>query len=85
MADDEKHKIPLDLCRQAALKLDGFIADVYEIREYENLVSEDRQILGQIAETAGEMLAAIIAMASKEMEEEEFLSNDMSMNEIDGY
>ncbi len=39
----------MDLCRRAAMKLDSFITDIYEIKEDEGLDLEDRQTFEQIA------------------------------------
>lgn len=77
MAGNENYSLPMGLCRQAAKKIDSFIADVYEIREYEGLSPEDRENFGEIAGTAGQMLAAIITMAGMEAEEEDFLSGEL--------
>jgi len=71
---DSRYKIPLGLCRHAAMTLDSFISDIHEIKEDENLDPEDRQTFEQIVEISGDMLAAIVNMVTKEMGEEEFLS-----------
>lgn len=83
MPDDTKYRVLLGLCRQAAMKLDAFMADIHEIKEDEELSPEDRQIFEQIAEISGEMMAAIVNMVTKEMGEEEFLSEDVVMDKID--
>lgn len=83
MPDDTKYRVPLGLCRQAVMKLDAFMADIHEIKEDEELSPEDRQIFEQIAEISGEMMAAIVNMVTKEMGEEEFLSEDVVMDKID--
>ena len=66
MPDDTKYRVPLSLYRQAAMKLDAFMADIHEIKEDEELSPEDRQIFEQIAEISGEMMAAIANMVTKE-------------------
>lgn len=83
MPDDTKYRVPLGLCRQAVMKLDAFMVDIHEIKEDEELSPEDRQIFEQIAEISGEMMAAIVNMVTKEMGEEEFLSEDVVMDKID--
>ncbi|GFI46866.1 hypothetical protein IMSAGC019_02186 [Lachnospiraceae bacterium] len=83
MPDDIKYRVPLGLCRHAVMKLDAFMADIHEIKEDEELSPEDRQIFEQIAEISGEMMAAIVNMVTKEMGEEEFLSEDVVMDKID--
>lgn len=74
--------MPLGLCKQAAMKLDAFITDIHEIKEDEDLSPEDKQTFEQITEIAGSMLAAIVNMVTKEMGEEEFLSENVVMDEI---
>lgn len=72
MPDNIEYRMPLGLCKQAAMKLDAFITDIHEIKEDEDLSPEDKQTFERIAEIAGAMLAAIINMVTKEMGEEEF-------------
>lgn len=83
MSDDIEYKMPLGLCRQAVMKLDAFMADIHEIKENEGLPPEDKKTFEQIAEISGEMMTAIISMVTKEMGEEDFLSEDVIMDEID--
>lgn len=82
MPDDIKYRVPLGLCRHAVMKLDAFMADIHEIKEDEDLSPEDRQTFEQIVEISGEMMAAIVNMVTKEMGEEEFLSEDVAMGDI---
>lgn len=81
MSDNIEYRMPLGLCRQAAMKLDAFIADIHEIKEDEELYPEDRETFEQIAEISGTMMAAIVNMVTKEMGEEEFLAEDVVMDE----
>lgn len=85
MPEDIERRIPLGLCKQAAMKLDAFITDIHEIKEDEDLTQEDKQTFEQIAEVSGTMLAIIINMVRKEMREDEFLAENIDMDEIDGY
>lgn len=82
MSDNIEYRMPLGSCKQAAMKLDAFITDIHEIKEDEDLSPEDKQTFEQIAETAGSMLAAIVNMVIKEIGEEEFLSEDVGMDNI---
>ena len=41
MPDAIKYRVPLGLCRHAVMKLDAFMADIHEIKEDEDLSSED--------------------------------------------
>lgn len=85
MPKDNEYKIPLGLCKQAVMKLDSFMTDINEIREEEGLTAEDKQTFEQIAEITGTILAVIVNMVTREMGEEEFLSEDIAMDEIDRY
>lgn len=82
MPDDIKYRVPLGLCRHAVMKLDAFTADIHEIKEDEDLSPEDRQTFEQIVEISEEMMAAIVNMVTKEMGEEEFLSEDVAVDDI---
>lgn len=82
MPDDIKYRVPLGLCRHAVMKLDAFMADIHEIKEDEDLSPEDRQTFEQIVETSGEMMATIVNMVTKEIGEDEFLSENVA---VDGF
>ena len=82
MPDDIKYRVPFGLCRHAVMKLDAFMADIHEIKEDEDLSPEDRQTFEQIVETSGEMMAAIVNMVTKEIGEDEFLSENVA---VDGF
>ena len=79
MPDAIKYRVPLGLCRHAVMKLDAFMADIHEIKEDEDLSPEDRQTFEQIVETSGEMMAAIVNMVTKEIGEDEFLSENVAV------
>lgn len=78
-------KIPLGLCKQAALKLESFIIDINEIREDPDVDQEDKDNLEKMVEIAGTMEAMIINMISKECGEEEFLAIEVPMDEMGPY
>lgn len=78
-------KIPLGLCKQAALKLESFIVDINEIREDPDVDQEDKDNLEKMVEIAGTMEAMIINMVSKECGEEEFLAIEVPMDEMGPY
>lgn len=85
MSETPDGKIPLGLCKQAALKLESFIVDVCEIREDPDVDESDKEDLAKMVEMAGIMEATIINMVSKECGEEEFLSIDVPMDEVGSY
>lgn len=78
-------KIPLGLCKQAALKLESFISDACEIKEDPDLDPIDKENFEKMIEIAGVMEATIVSMVSKECEEEEFMSVDVPMDEMGPY
>lgn len=83
--NEQEYKLPLGLCKQAAMKLDSFISDVREISEDEDIDVEDKQDFETMAEMAGTMLATIVNIVNKECEESEFLGEKIPMDEIDAY
>lgn len=78
-------KIPLGLCKQAALKLDSFISDCCEIKEDPDLDPKDKEDFDKMIELAGVMEATIVNIVSKEMGEEEFIGENIPMDEIGTY
>lgn len=80
-----EHKLPLGLCKQVVMKLDSIVADLHEIRVDADLDPEDALVFEQISETAGVMMAAIVNVISKEIGEEEFLNEEIMMDEFDEY
>lgn len=78
-------RIPLGLCKQAVMKLDSFMSDINEIKDDPDLEDDDRDICLTILETSQVMMAHIINIVSKEMEEEEFLKEDIPMDHIEEY
>lgn len=82
---DENTTLPLGLCKQASMKLDSFMRDVNEISEDEDLSPENKMVFKEIREMAGNMLAAICNIISKEMNEDEFIAEIIDMDEIEVY
>ena len=78
-----EHRLPLGLCKQAFMKLESFIADIHEIREDEDLTHDEVYELTQMAEVGGMLGARLLNIIKKECDEEEFLSEDVSLDEID--
>lgn len=83
--DDIENKLPLGLCKQAAMKLESFMTDVMEIKETDNLEPNDKQDFETMAELSCNMLAALVNIVNKECEEAEFLGEKIPMDEIDTY
>lgn len=85
MEEEIQYKIPLGICKQACMKLNSFITDIYEISEDPDIDPEDKETFIQIAEVAGVMMANIVNIVNKECDEEEFLNEDIPLDEIDKY
>lgn len=85
MPENMEGKFPLGLCRQAVMKLDSFAGDIREIMEDPDIDNVDKENLSKMAEMAGMMMANIVNMVSREIGEEEFLSEDFEMDNIDEY
>lgn len=79
------NKLPLGIMRQAVMKMDSFISDIHECIEDEDLSTEQRDIFYQLSEMAGSMQAAIVNMANTEIGEEDFLSENIPLDNIDPY
>lgn len=78
----DEHRLPLGLCKQAFMKLESFIGDIHEIREDEDLTPEELYELTQMAEVAGMLGVRLLNIIKKECSEEEFLIEEVNMDEI---
>lgn len=83
--NDQEHRLPLGLCKQAVLKLEAFTGDIREILEDEGLTDEEKAIFQQIAEYSSVFMAHIVNIVSRECGEEEFLNENFPMDEIGQY
>lgn len=79
------NKLPLGIMRQAIMKMDSFISDIHECMEDEDVTDDQKYVFQQIVETAGNMEAAIVNMASVEIPEEDFLRETITPDPIDPY
>lgn len=85
MNDENQHRLPLGLCKQAFMKLDSFMGDIYEIKEDEDLTEDEKYEFTQMAEIAGMLATRILNIIKKECEEEDFLNEDVTIDEVDNY
>lgn len=83
--ENTEFKLPLGLCKQAAMKLEAFIHDVMEIKEDPDLDAKDREDFETMAEMGTTMLATLINMVNSECAEHEFLGEKIPMDDIDPY
>ena len=82
---ENESRLPLGICKQAIMKLDSFITDVNEIAEDEEITQEDKEKFLYMSELAGNMMATIENMINREMDEADFIREEIGMDEIDEY
>ena len=80
--DENTNRLPLGLCKQAIMKIDSFIGDINEIREEEGLTPDEIYELTQMAEISGMLASRLLNIVKKECNEEDFLNEDVNMDEI---
>lgn len=78
-------KLPLAICKQAAMKLEAFINDINEAKEDDDLDPSDKEMFEKMAEVGCTMLASLINIVNKECDEAIFISEDIPMDEIPEY
>lgn len=83
--DNVDGKIPLGLCKQAVMKLDSLMTDLCEIKEDPDLDEEDRNLFETMIDVTGLMEANILNIVRKEMDEDEFLNVETTIDEFDEY
>lgn len=76
-----ENKLPLGICKQAVLKYESALNDINEILEDIN-DSEQKEVFGVIAELTGNIISHIYNQVSAEMDEEEFIAEQIEMDEI---
>lgn len=77
-----ENKLPLGICKQAILKYESALADVREIIEDEFVPDDAKDDFVKIAEYTGCIIANIYNTVMEEMGEDEFISEQVSMDEI---
>lgn len=77
------HKLPLGLCKQAFMKLESFMNDIHEIKEDADISVEHQENFSKMAEMAGIMQAGIINIVREECDEDEFINEEVNMDEIE--
>ena len=78
-------RIPLGLCKQAYMKFESALGDIYEIQEDEDLEPDEKQVFAEIADCLSLFMAHIVNLVSKEIGEEEFLNETIPMDEVGTY
>lgn len=82
LENENEHRLPLGVCKQAFMKIESFVADIHEILEDEDLTSEERYEFLQMAEVGGLLGARLLNIVKKECDEEEFLNEDVAMDDL---
>lgn len=79
----EDGKLPLGVLRQATLKLDSFISDMYEVIEDDDVSDEKKKQCEIMADIAYTMMANISYLVSNEIDSDEFFDIQMDMDSIE--
>ncbi len=79
-----ENKLPLGLCKQAILKFESALSDVHEIME-DDIGPEQKEVFETIAEYTGNIIALIYNKVGEEMDEEEFISEQIEMDQIENW
>ena len=82
---DNENRLPLGLCKQALMKLESFVGDIHEIREEDDLTDDEIYELTQMAEVAGILGVRLLNIVKKECNEDDFLSEEVNMDDIGLY
>lgn len=82
LENENQYRLPLGLCKQAFMKIESFVADIHEILEDDDLTPEEKYEFIQMAEVGGLLGVRLLNIVKKECGEEEFLSEDVTMDDI---
>ena len=85
MENQKDYKLPLGLFKQSIMKLDSAMTDINEIMEDPDIDDDDRQLLGQMNEILCTMVATMVNIVHREVNEEEFIAETIPMDDIDEY
>lgn len=83
--ETNEQKLPLGLFKQACMKIDSFVTDIHEITEDANIDDDNKETLTRLAEMAASIEASLINIVRSEMDEEEFINENITMDEIEEY
>ena len=78
-------KLPLGVCKQAIMKLESVLVDFKEIAEDEDIDEKDKEDFEQMSEYIGNIIASVTLKVTKEIGEEEFLREEINMDEFEPY
>lgn len=79
------NKLPLGIMKQAIMKLDSALDDLNEIANDDDIDEIDKGDFENMSEYLTNIIAAMTIKASREMNEEEFIRENIQMDEIAPY
>jgi hypothetical protein len=79
------NKLPLGIMKQAVMKLDSALSDLHEIACDDDIDEIDKKDFENMSDYISNIIAAITIKASKEINEEEFIRENINMDEIEPY
>jgi len=77
--------LPLGLYKQACMKLDAFTSDLFLIQEDASCTDDDKVELSCACNLCGDIGARLLNIIKRECNEDEFLSEDLPMDDIDDW
>jgi hypothetical protein len=77
--------LPLGIMKQGCMKLDSFIQDMREANSYDEIEPDDREKINKLADMACLMEASIINIVKRECDEDDFINEQIEMDQIDAY
>lgn len=79
------NKLPLGIMKQAIMKLDSALDDLNEIANDDDIDEIDKDDFGNMSECLTNIIAAMTIKASREIDEEEFIRENIQMDKIEPY
>lgn len=83
--NDKDYRLPLGLCKQAAMKLDSFMTDIREVMTDPDITDDEYHTFNYMCEMASGMTAAIVNIIRDEISEDDFNNMQVEIDEIDSY
>jgi hypothetical protein len=77
--------LPLGIIKQGCMKLDSFIQDMREASSYDDIEPDDIEKINKLADMACLMEASLINIVRRECDEEDFVNEQIEMDQIEAY
>ena len=75
-------RLPLGIMKQACMKLDSALNDINEVLEDQEVSDKDKEDFITIKEYIGNIMAVIMNKVLREMDEDEFLNENINMDNL---